>query len=166
MTPWMLASLFFAALTAVSAAGLYVAWPRPMSPEEWIERRHVAEVGAGSISGRGGPNVIVTAALAFWPVMRLRWTVHLIRADLDLLKLHGARAPANEDAMTSELLRLALLGAGAGLVVGIGLWTLAGHHGLPTSTALFTVVCGALLPSLRWLRSFLRWCGCPTGSGS
>jgi Flp pilus assembly protein TadB len=148
----LFASLIFAAITAVSAAGLYLIWPRRMSPEEWIDRRHAAEVGAASIEGRRRRSVIVSAVLASWPVMRLRWTVHLIRADLDLLKLYGARAPASEEAMTSELLRLALLGAGAGLVAGIGLWALAGRDGLPVSTALFTVVCGALLPGLRWLR--------------
>jgi hypothetical protein len=152
VTAWLFASIFCAALTGISAAGLCLAWPRPMSPEEWIEHRQLAEIGAGSVARRNRLDALVSAMLTSWPVMRLRWAVRLFRADLDLLSLFGAQAPASEEAMTSALLRLASLGAGAGFVLGIGLWTLAGHDGLPASAVVFTVACGVLLPSLSWLR--------------
>ena len=147
MTSSLLGTFFFAALTAVSVAGLYLAWPRPVGPEEWIDRRRVAEGG-----GRRRPNVIMGAVLSSLPVLWLRRSVRLIHADLELLKLGGMRAQDSDEAMTSEFLRLGLMGAGTGLVIGIALHALAGHEGPPTSTVLFIVVCGVLLPALRWLR--------------
>ena len=149
MTPLTLLSFVLAGVFAASLAGLYLAWPREMTAEEWIRHRR---------QGRQTPRA-VQPALAIRVVnrdtglgLRLRWALRLLRADLALLRLRGESPAESEEALVMGLLRLGALGIGGGFVAGIALWLAAGQPGLPTSALLLPVACGSLFPALRWLR--------------
>lgn len=149
MTPLTLLSLALAAVFAVSLTGLYLAWPRQMTAEEWILHRR---------KGRGS-RPVAQPTLAVRVVnrdtrlgLRLRWVLRLVRADLALLRLRGESPAESEEALVMGLLRLSALGAAAGLAAGITIWLAAGRPGVPTSAFLLTAACGILFPALRWLR--------------
>ncbi len=149
MIPLTLLSIALAVLAAASLSGLYLAWPREMTAEEWILHRR---------QGRHSRH-LAQPALALRVVnrdtrlgLRLRWALRLIRADVRLLQLRGESQGQSEEVLVMSLLRLGALGAGAGFVVGIAIWLAAGRPGLPASALLLPVACGTLFPGLRWLR--------------
>lgn len=149
MTPLLALSLLLAAVAAGASAGLYLAWPRRMSAEEWVLHRRKAAMGQGS--GRSGLALGLVTRDKRW-MARLGATLGLVRADLKLLDLRGLIPTSAEAELLTSLLRLALLGAAAGLLTGIGIWVLSGRAGLPVTALLLTLAFGALMPAVRWLR--------------
>jgi hypothetical protein len=142
-------SIALAAVFAVSLAGLYLAWPRRMTAEEWVlHRRRSGRRRPSAQPGFGVRLVARDARLA----MRLSWMMRLVGADLRLLQLRGEWPSESVEALLGGLLRLAAIGAGLGLTLGIATWLVSGLSGLPGSALLLPVVCGVLLPGLRWLR--------------
>ena len=149
MTALTLLSIAAAVVVAASLSGLYLAWPREMTAEEWIlHRRH-------------GPRSrhLPQPALALRVVnrdtrvgQRLRWALSHGRADLRLLQLRGESPAQSEEALVTSLLRLAALGTGVGFVVGMAIWLAAGQPGVPVAALLLLVASGTLFPGLRWLR--------------
>lgn len=149
MTPLLVLSFLLAAVTAGATAGVYLAWPRRMSAEEWVMHRRQAAMGQGS--ARSGLVRRLVTRDDNWTA-RLRATLGLVGADLKLLDLRGLIATSAESELLTSLLRLALLGAGTGLVAGMAIWFLSGRAGLPITALLLTLAFGALLPAVRWLR--------------
>jgi Flp pilus assembly protein TadB len=149
VTLLVLLSFLFAAVTAAASAGLYLAWPRRMTAEEWVMHRREATIGPRPATRRGPLWVFGRQTRV---VARLQWLAGLIRADLRLLELRGLSPAASEEELIAALLRIAALGAAAGLAVGTGLWLLAGRDGPPTTAVLLLVSGGVLMPALRWVR--------------
>ena len=148
MSPLTLLSVALAAALAACLAGLYLAWPRRMTAEEWVLHRR---------SGRRRQQAWSSLALGMVDRdtrlgLRLRWTLRLVRADLRLLQLRGERCAPDEVALVAGLLRLTGLGGAAGLAGGMAIWLGAGEHGLPGTALLLPVACATLFPGLRWLR--------------
>jgi len=149
VTPLLALSFLLAAVAAGATAGMYLAWPRRMSAEEWVMHRRQAAMGRGS--GRGGMVLGLVTGDNRW-LARLRAGLGLVRADLKLLDLRGLIPTAAEAELLTSLLRLAFLGAAGGLLAGIAIWFLSGRTGLPITALLLTLSFGALLPAARWLR--------------
>jgi Flp pilus assembly protein TadB len=149
VTPLLALSFVLATVAAGATAGIYLAWPRRLSAEEWVMHRRQAAMGQGS--GRSGVVLGLITRDNRW-MGRLRATLGLVRADLKLLDLRGLIPTSAEAELLTSLLRLALLGAAAGVLTGIAIWFLSGRAGLPITAVLLTLAFGALLPALRWLR--------------
>lgn len=149
MTPLTLLSLALAAVFAASLAGLYLAWPREMTAEEWILHRRRGR-GSRPIAQPALPLRVVNRDTRVG--LRLRWVLRLVRADLALLQLRGESPAASEEALVMGLLRLSVLGAASGLAAGITIWLAAGRPGVPVSAFLLTAASGILFPAMRWLR--------------
>lgn len=149
MTPLTLLSFALAVVLAASVAGLYLAWPREMTAEEWVLHRRQSMHGR-----RPGPAPLMLrlASRSSRLGLRLEWALRLVRTDLRLLRLRGASPADSEEALATGLLRLAAVGAGAGLAAGLLIWLAAGRPGVPASALLLPAACGVLFPSLRWLR--------------
>lgn len=142
-------ALALALVAAAGTAGLYLAWPRRMTAEEWVMRRRQAAAPAPSI-GRPGLLALVERHAA--ASTRLIGLDGLVRADLHLLRFRGLNAAATEGQLFLGLVWVGGVGAGIGLVSGLGLWLLAGGNGLPTIVPLFLIAGGTLVPALRWMR--------------
>ena len=149
MNPPTLLSIALAGVFAVSLAGLYLAWPRRMSAEEWVlHRRWSGRHRPTPQRGLGVRLVASDARLAVW----LRWAMRLGGADLRLLQLRGEWSSESVEALLGGLLRQAALGAGLGLALGMAIWLVSGRSSLPGSALLLPIACGVLLPGARWLR--------------
>ena len=148
MTSLTLLSLVLAVVVAASLAGLYLAWPREMTAEEWILHRRRGRRGWRTTQ----PTFVLRVVNRDTRLgLRLSWALRLVRADVRLLQLSGESPAQTEEALVIGLLRLGALGASAGLAIGLAVWLLAGRPGLPGTALLLCVACGGLLPSLRWL---------------
>lgn len=145
MSPLLILAMVLALVASVSLAGVYASWPRPISPDEWITRRRVSELGPEARRA-AAPGRLRRAAA------RLRWPVAFIGADLALLRSQGRGSAGSEEDLAYELLRLGALGGTGGLLLGVALWLLSGRLGVPLSALLLAAVGAALLPALRWLR--------------
>jgi Flp pilus assembly protein TadB len=144
----LVSSLLLAAVTAAAVGGLYLAWPRPMGPEEWVLRRRQALAGPAHIRPGMAKRLLAGDAAR---ARRLRWAVGLARADLRLLAAQD-RSSVGEEDLAANLVRLAGLGVAGGLAVGTAAWLLGGHDGLPVSVVMLAVASGLMLPALRWMR--------------
>jgi Flp pilus assembly protein TadB len=133
-------AIALSAVLAVCLAGLYLAWPREMTAEEWVLHRRDRSRWQ-----------TVSAVRHNLVSLRLAWTVSLARADLRLLQLQGGSPVPGEAALAASLVRLGAIGAGAGLAAGLAIWLLAGRPGLSGTAVLMPLACAALLPGLRWL---------------
>jgi Flp pilus assembly protein TadB len=149
VTSLTLLSLAFAAVLAASLAGLYLAWPREMTAEEWILHRRQSRHGRTRVQRTFALRVVNRDNRLG---LRLRWALRLVRADLRLLQLRGESPVQSEEALITSLLRLGALGAGGGFAVGFAMWLVSGRPGLPGSALVLPIACGTLLPGLRWLR--------------
>ncbi len=149
MTPLLALSFLLAAVAAGATAGMYLAWPRQMSAEEWVMHRRQAAVGRGS--ARRGAVLRLVSADTRWAA-RLRAGLGLVRADLKLLNLRGLSPSAGEAELVTSLVRLAVVGAASGLLAGMAIWVLSGRTGLPVTAVPLTLAFAALLPAVRWLR--------------
>jgi Flp pilus assembly protein TadB len=149
VTPLVALSLLFAAVVAAGVAGLYLAWPRRMTAEEWVIHRREAALGRGSPRAGMMPTLLGSGTRWGW---RLRRALGIVSADLRLLHLRGLSPTAAEAELATSLLRLGALGAGGGLAVGLALWALSGREGNFDIVVLMTVAFGVLPPAIKWQR--------------
>jgi Flp pilus assembly protein TadB len=149
VTPLTQVSIALAVVVAASLSGLYLAWPRGMTGEEWVLHRRQGRHSRRPVQPAWALRVVNRDSRLG---LRLHWALRLVRADLRLLQLRGESPGQTEESLVLSLLRLGALGAGAGLVVGFAIWLAAAQPGLPASALLLTVACGILFPGLRWVR--------------
>jgi Flp pilus assembly protein TadB len=147
--PLLALSVLLAAVCAAATAGLYLAWPRPMTAEEWVMHRREAAATRGP-RARGLASRLLGADTRW--TSRLRWLMSLARSDLRLLRLRERNPIGNEDELAAGLLRAAALGTVGGLVINGALLALSGGQGLSPGLVLLPVAAGTLLPALRWTR--------------
>jgi Flp pilus assembly protein TadB len=139
-------SLALAAAAAVAASALYLVWPRPETPEEWVLSRRRAVTGQTQALHTSTRWILTTDVV--W-ARRLRWAIGLARADLRLLA--GGGGSPSEEQLATSLLRQAALGAGAGLLAGLATWFIGGHQTPPVSAPLLMISAALLVPAASWL---------------
>lgn len=155
MTAILVMAIFLAAVCGVAAGGLYVAWPRRLTAEEWVLHRRAMSaprLPPVSVSSARRPrNGLLTAQLE-----RVESLVSIARADLALLRLVGQLVPTSEHELLRGLgLRAMVGGAGGLLLLGLAALGAGGPKISPVSAML--PVAGALLwPAWSWLN--LRRC--------
>jgi Flp pilus assembly protein TadB len=151
MTAALLASLVLSAVCGLAVAGLFLAWPRRLSAEEWVLQRRAAAlssqptVGATTIR-RGGRT---TPAGWHWRGRR-QALLNLVEKDLALLGLARVQTTSVEG-VPSHLLRLLGAGAAGGLGLGLALWLLTDRSGLPIAVVPLSLAGGAFLPAAWWI---------------
>ena len=149
MTDLVAIDLVLALVAAAATGGLYAAWPRRMSLEEWVVRRRRVATTASSATWAGPLAVVQKRAAA---AARLAGLSSSVDADLRLLRFRELGSAKSAEELYADLLRVGGMGAGVGLVASLGLWLLAGAAGMPAIVPLFTSCGGTLLPALRWAR--------------
>ena len=152
MTATLVMAVFLAAVCGVAAAGLYLAWPRRLTAEEWVLHRR-------AMSAPPIPRVRVSPSRKALPTHldlaehfeRVAGLVSIVRADLALLRLGGQPVPGSEQELLRGLLVRATVGGACGLAL-LGLVALsAGGMGVSPFSVLLPVASGLLWPTWSWL---------------
>ena len=147
----MVMAIFLAAVCGVAAAGLYLAWPRRLTAEEWVLHRRAVSAPrlllpvSASPSRRPGPGLL-TAQLE-----RVESLLSIARTDLALLRLAGQPVPTSERELLRRLGLRAMVGGAGGLLL-LGLAALGAGRPKITPFSAMLPVAGALLwPAWSWL---------------
>lgn len=150
MTLTLLAAIVISAVYGASAAGLYLAWPRRLTAEEWLlHRRAMSTPSPQPVSARAQPGINVQSLVH--QLERVERLAAIARTDLALLKLAGEPASASEQEFLRRL-ALQTLGGGAGGLLLLGLLIL-GSGGLKVApmVILLPVAFALLVPAWSWL---------------
>lgn len=154
----LFALLALSAVCGVSAAALYLVWPRRMTAEEWVMHRRAMSVPADERAHRSfglKPNLG-----RFAPRFERYWRLLAVtRPNLSLLRLAGGHEPASERELALELGRR----AGFGILIGLGLdlilWIGSRGSDLPLVLAFAVAAAGATLVPALWLLSLRQRAG-------
>jgi hypothetical protein len=149
VTETLVIAIFLAAVCGAAAAGLYLAWPRRLTAEEWVLHRRVMSappVSPVSPSRSRRPRRVRLTAR----VEQFEGLLSAVGADLALLRLGGQPVPTSTDELLRGLgLRAGMGGLGGLLLLGL-LMLSAGGEVSPLSASLPLV--GAILwPAWSWL---------------
>jgi Flp pilus assembly protein TadB len=148
VTPLLALSLMLAIVAATAGAGLYLAWPRGMTAEEWVMHRREATRGRSVLRPGWVSGLLGTQSR--WS--HLRPALGRVGSDLRLLNLQGLSYFAGEAELVASVARLSAVGAVAGLAGGLALWLLSGHDGPFGVVILMAVALGVLPPAMKWER--------------
>ena len=149
MTGTLVLSVALAAGCGALSAALYVAWPRRMTAEEWIQHRRALS-GESPAARRARPQVSVR--LPRWLTAdAYRAQLVSLGEDLALLRLAGGDGPETALDLGRYLLRLGGVGAVGGALAGAAFWGLAGGASL-APIAVLTPTAAIVAPLLVWLR--------------
>jgi pilus assembly protein TadC len=149
MTGTFMLSVALAAGCGALSAALYVAWPRRMTAEEWIQHRRALS-GEPPAARRARPQVSVR--LPRWLTAdAYRAQLVSLGEDLALLRLAGGDGPETALDLGRYLLRLGGVGAVGGALAGAAFWGLAGGASL-APIAVLTPTAAIVAPLLVWLR--------------
>jgi Flp pilus assembly protein TadB len=152
VTATLVMAVFLAAVCGVAAAGLYLAWPRRLTAEEWVLHRRTMSAPPlsrvrVSPSRRARPTPLDLAA----HLERVEGLVSIVRADLALLRLGGQPVPAGEQELLRGLLIRTTVGGACGLAL-LGLVALsAGGLEVSPFSVLLPVASALLWPTWSWL---------------
>jgi hypothetical protein len=150
VTATLVIAIFLAAVCGVAVAGLYLAWPRRLTAEEWVLHRRATsapQLPPVSVS----PVQRLRPGLLTAQLERVESLLSIARADLALLRLAGQPVPTSERELLRGLGLRAIVGGAGGLLL-LGLAALAKGRPEITPSSVMLPVAGALLwPTWSWL---------------